>query len=291
VLAHFTSFLGSVCITLFFYVFPSGHFVPRWTRFVLVPAIAYWGFTDLFPLAPFNPFFRFPLLDDTAFLGVVGSMVIIQIYRYRHVSTPVQRQQTKWVVSGVSIGVGGFLLLTSLGHFFPSLLPVGGLANLIANVLGIGLMLLLPLSIGLAVLRSRLWEIDTIINRTLVYGTLTTTFALLYLGLVFMSQSLLRGMLNQDSPLTIVASTLVIAALFQPLRKRIQAIIDRRFYRRKYDAQKMLDAFSATLRNEVDLDQLSEALVAVLQDTMQPSHVSLWLRKPQQEGRYQAWVS
>jgi hypothetical protein len=280
-LAHFISFLGTVCIVLFFYVFPSGHFIPRWTRFALVPSLAYLGFTEFFPFAPFNPFFRFPVLNAVTFLGVVGGLVIIQLYRYRRVSTPVQRQQTKWVVYGVSIGLGGYLLLISFGHFFPSLLPVGSLANLIANAVGTGLMLLLPLSVGLAVVRSRLWEIDTIINRTLVYGTLTATLALLYLGLVFASQFLLRGMINQDSPLAIVASTLVIAALFQPLRRGIQAIIDRRFYRRKYDAARTLAAFSATLRSEVDLHELSEQIQAVVQQTMQPAHISLWLHRPE----------
>src|SRR2546421_8681087 len=124
------------------------------------------------------------------------------------------------------MGVGGFLLLISFGRFFPSLFPVGSLANLIATAAGIGLMLLLPLSIGFAVLRSRLWEIDAIINRTLVYVSLTAILALLYFGFVFASQFLLRGLINQDSPFAIVASTLVIAALFQPLRRRIQAIID-----------------------------------------------------------------
>src|SRR5260221_3718327 len=171
--AHFISFLGSVCIILFFYVFPGGHFVPRWTGWVLVPLLAYWGFTEFFPVAPFNPFFPFPVLHVVTVLGVVGSTVCLQVYRYQRVSTPTQRQQTKWVVYGVTMGVGGFLLLISFGRFYPSLFPVGWLANLIATAAGIGLMLLLPLSIGFAVLRSRLWEITNIINRTLAYGSLT----------------------------------------------------------------------------------------------------------------------
>ena len=285
-LAHVISFLGSVCIILFFYVFPSGHFVPRWTRFVLVPTFVYWGFDAFFPLAPFNPFFRFPVLNLVTFLGLVGGMLLVQVYRYRRVSTPTQRQQTKWVVYGVTLGVGGFLLLISLGDFF-ALFPVGSLANLIANAAGIGLMLLLPLSIGFAVLRSRLWDIDVIINLTLVYGTLTATLALLYVGLVIALQFLLRGLISQTSDIAIVASTLVIAALFQPLRHRIQQVIDRRFYRRKYDAARTLAAFSATLRNEVDLERLREELVAVVEETMQPSHVSLWLRPPQQDRELQ----
>jgi hypothetical protein len=284
-LAHVISFLGDICIVLFFYVFPTGHFVPRWTRFVLVPTIAYWGFIEFFPLAPFNPFFRFPVLNSVVFLGVVGSMVVVQVYRYRRVSTSVQRQQTKWVVFGVSMSVGGFLVLYSLARFFPSLFPGGSLANVIATLAVYGLLLLLPLSIGFAILHSRLWDIDIIINRTLVFGMLTVILALVYVGLVIGLQALLRGIISQDSSVAIVISTLAIAALFQPLRARIQKIIDRRFYRSKYDAAKTMAAFSATLRQQVDLDQLREHLLAVVQETMQPAHVSLWLRPPEHGGK------
>jgi hypothetical protein len=291
-LAQVISFLGSVCIVVFFYVFPSGHFVPRWIRFVLVPTLVYWGFSAFFPLAPFNPFFRLPVLDRVTFLGVVGSMLVVQEYRYRRVSTPTQRQQTKWVVYGVSMGVGGFLHLVSFGRFFPSLFSVGSLANLIADAVGIGLMLLLPLSIGFAVWRSRLWDIDVLINRTLVYGSLSGMLALVYVGLIIGLQALLRGIIGQDSSVAIVLSTLAIWALFQPLRRRIQRIIDRRFYRSRYDAAKTVAAFSATLRQEVDLNTLSDQLLAVVQETMQPAHVSLWLRPPQRTDNQRAvWKS
>jgi hypothetical protein len=148
----------------------------------------------------------------------------------------------------------------------------------------------MPLSIGFSILRYRLYDIDVLINRTLVYGSLTVLLALLYFGLIFALQALFQGMFHQNNAVAIVISTLVIAALFQPLRRRIQAIIDRRFYRRKYEAAKIVEAFSATLRSEVDLGQLREQLLNVVQETMQPAHVSLWLRKPQQVEKHNPWV-
>ncbi len=145
----------------------------------------------------------------------------------------------------------------------------------------------IPVSAGIAMLRYRLYDIDVLIRRTLVYSTLTVILALLYTGLVFVIGIPLRDFLGQQqNPLVIVASTLAIAALFQPLRHRIQAIIDRRFYRRKYDAVRTLEAFSATLRNEVDLATLSKHLVAVVEETMQPTYILLWLRKPEQERKH-----
>jgi hypothetical protein len=147
------------------------------------------------------------------------------------------------------------------------------------------LFLLLPFTIGIAILRYRLYDIDVVINRSLVYGSLSVLLALIYFGLVIGLGSIVRlftGQISQ-SPVVIVASTLAIFVLFQPLRHRIQRIIDRRFYRSKYDAAKIIANFSSTLRDEVDLNTLSEHLVTVVQETMQPTHVSLWLRKPDRE--------
>jgi hypothetical protein len=138
----------------------------------------------------------------------------------------------------------------------------------------------IPIAIGIAILRYRLYDIDLLINRTLVYGSLTLMLALLYFGGVTATQVVFRALSGQEEQpqLAIVVSTLVIAALFNPLRHRIQSLIDRRFYRRKYDARKTLEDFSAQLRNETDLNALSEDLVGVVRETMQPAHVSLYLR-------------
>jgi hypothetical protein len=138
----------------------------------------------------------------------------------------------------------------------------------------------LPVATGIAVLRYRLYDIDIIINRTLVYGLLTAILAGIYFGGVTASQSLLRILTGQERlpQLAVVASTLVIAALFNPLRRRIQSFIDRSFYRSKYDAAKTLEVFSKKLRDETDLQALSDDLVGVVRETMQPAHVSLWLR-------------
>jgi hypothetical protein len=141
-------------------------------------------------------------------------------------------------------------------------------------------MLAFPVSIGIAVLRSRLFEIDVIINRTLVYGTLTAMLVLLYFGGVTSTQALVSALTGQRElpQLAVVVSTLAIAALFNPLRRRVQAFIDRRFYRRKYDAARTLETFTGRLRDETELDTLSEDLLGVVRETIQPAHISLWLR-------------
>ena len=282
---QFVGFLGSICIALFFYLFPNGQFVPRWMRWLSIGVIVYWGAKNFFPLSPLNPFTRFPMLDTLTFVGFVGTMVVGQIYRYRRVSSLLQRQQTKWIVFSMSVAVGCYVGLNVLYGVF-SLPPRGPFADLIIFTAIYFLMLLIPLSIGFAILRSRLWDIDILINRTLVYGALTGTLVLLYVGLVIGLQALLRGIISQDNSVAIVISTLAIYVLFQPLRHRIQRIIDRRFYRSKYDAAKIIANFGSTLRDEVDLNTLREHLVAVVQETMQPAHVSLWLRKPEQGRKH-----
>ena len=274
---QFVAFLGDISLFLFFYLFPTGRFVPRWTRWLWVAVIMLWAANVFFPSPPFisSLFFTIPLLC------FICSALVTQVYRYRHVSSAGQRQQTKWVVFGISIGLGGFLVLDIFSQFFSSFVQ-NPFALLVTDTAFSLVFLLIPLSIGFAMLRYRLWDVDVLINKALVYGLLTGTLVAVYAGCIVGLEALLRGLFHQTSEIAIVVSTLIIAALFQPLRKRIQAGIDRRFYRRKYDAARTLAAFSATLRNEVDLSQLSEQLVAVVQETMQPAHISLWLRTPEQ---------
>jgi hypothetical protein len=272
--------VGNVCSVLFFFLFPGGRFAPRWTRWLAVAFIAFDLSTTLGPRPFAGLYSRSPALETVSylvFLGIVVSLVWSQVYRYRRVSSPAQRQQTKWVVFGTTLGVAGT---------FPLQLPVdlslvGGDTPLTLLFLKVGFALsfmLIPLSIGVAVLRSHLFDIDVLINRTLVYGSLTATLVALYFGGIVLLQRLFVVLTGERYTLAVVASTLVIAALFNPLRRRIQTFIDRRFYRRKYDARKTLEAFSTTLRDETDLEALNSELVGVVRETMQPTHLSLWLR-------------
>jgi hypothetical protein len=269
--------VGYMTWMLFFYLFPSGRFVPRWTRWL---ALCWVLFSGSWIFTPFGPPSWPPLLFNGAILVLWGSFPVAQVYRYARVSDATQRQQTKWVVFGVAVAVVGVLTTIFTVGAAVDLPPQEVGPKMLSMLLMDAFALLIPLSIGVAVLRSRLYDIDLVINRTLVYGSLTVMLALVYFGGVAATEALVRTLTRQQQQpqLAIVVSTLVIAALFNPLRRRIQAFIDRRFYRRKYDAAKTLEAFSAKLRNETDLNVLSEDLVGVVRETMQPAHVSLCLR-------------
>jgi hypothetical protein len=202
------------------------------------------------------------------------------VLRYRR-SKGDERQQIKWIAFAASLVALVYLIAMVASFIHPSeaWTTVGSVWWL--NLLTIAALLsfvTIPIAVGFAVLKYRLYEIDLIINRTLVYGSLTVTLVALYFGGIVVLQRLFVLLTGQQSTLAVVASTLLIAALFTPLRRRIQGFIDRRFYRRKYDARKTLEAFSARLRDETDLQAVSDDLVGVVRETMQPAHVSIWLR-------------
>ena len=274
------SFFGGVTFGTFLYLFPNGRFVPRWTRWLVIGWVIQAGAQYFFPDSWLNNSW----LIGVIFVGLLLSLLVAQVYRYRKVSNQLERQQTKWVVYGMSIAVIGLVLIDVLYWNNPlSLFHPGPLSDLIVDTVQQLAILLIPLSIAFSILHSRLWDIDVIIRRTLVYGSLTILLAILYFGLIFVMQILLQGIVHQSNSIAIVISTLLIYALFWPLRRNIQNFIDSRFYRRKYDAAKIVEAFSATLRNEVDMETLREQLVSVVQETMQPAHVSLWLRTTKQQ--------
>jgi hypothetical protein len=267
-------YVSQVCFGVFFYLFPDGRFVPRWTRWLAVAAAAFFVPDIFFPDS------ALAVRSDPVFFVFIISLVVAQVYRYRRVSTPEQRQQTKWVVFGFAAALVGFTAVILMTAFVPAIRDIGPLGVMAFSTLIYGFLLLIPLSIGVAILRSRLYDIDLVINRTLVYGSLTATLVLVYAGSVVLLQYLLRALTGQGSTLAVVASTLAIAALFNPLRRGVQGLIDRRFYRKKYDARKTLESFSAKLRDETDLEALSGELVNAVRDTVQPERASLWLRPP-----------
>ena len=221
-----------------------------------------------------------PVQASVLALGLVAAASVVV---GRRGATGIERQQIKWLLYAGAIWFGGNALRTLV------LSPIVGawwgvwVGYLLVGVGGLGG----PIAIGIAILRYRLYEIDTLINRTLVYGALTAMLALVYFGGVATTEAIFRALTGQQQQpqLAIVVSTLVIAALFSPLRRRIQSFIERRFYRRKYDARKTLESFSTKLRDETDLDALCDDLTSVVRETMQPAHVSLWLRPDTASGR------
>jgi hypothetical protein len=191
-----------------------------------------------------------------------------QVYRYRNVSTASERQQTKWFLLGFGVII----------MFIPVSFISGNQGGFVDDIATVALYTPLPISLAFAILRYHLWDIDVIIRRTLVYGGLTATLALIYFGGVILLQGILSAITGESrSEIVTVVTTLLIAALFTPLRKRIQGDIDRRFYRRKYNAEQALASFSALARQETDLDELRRQVEHVVEQTIQPIQVSLWL--------------
>jgi len=291
----------TVAMTFLLLLFPNGRLPsPRWRPVAWLAALGLGGLAlsyalDAGTLGDFpqvvNPYgIDSPIVgvvESASSFALVGSMVasaISVIVRARHAGR-VERQQIKWLAYGGAVVVGTTLLSILISIW-----------SVTVSIAVINLALLtLPVFTGIAIVRYRLYEIDLIINRTLVYGVLTGTLALLYFGGVAAIQAIFRILTGheQQPQLAVVVSTLVIAALFNPLRRRIQGFIDRRFYRSKYDARRTLEAFSAKLRDETNLDALSGELVGVVRETMRPAHVSLWLRPdpPPSGSEAQEWIA
>ena len=212
----------------------------------------------------------FPNMVALIYLGL---MVLLILWGYRKLYGPEDRKKARWLVYGASIsGIGGLIL-----WILPPILL--GKHIISANTLGL-LTLPFPITLAIAVLRHQLFDIGVLINRTLVYGLLTGSLAIIYFSSVVLLQSLFQVLTGESSQVAIVASTLGIASLFSPLQRRVQTFIDRRFYRNKYDAEKTLTSFSKTLREEVDLETLQSRLAAVIRETIHPEYLSIWLREP-----------
>src|SRR5215204_1118917 len=289
--------LGGSLIPFVFLFFPDGRLPsPRWRPLawlVLVNAalaVAPYAFAPG-PLEDFPP--ASPVINPVGVEGSAGvldlsakvsvfllipiavGLILAFFVRFRRAREE-ERQQIKWVAYAVAL----FTAVIFVVSVWPSLdtSPLG-------NVLFLAAFLAIPSAMALAILKYRLYDIDVVINRTLVYGVLTVTLALVYFGSVALLQGVLGALTGQDSQLAIVAYTLAIAALFGPLRRRVQDFVDRRFYRKKYDAARTLEVFGKRLRDEVDLENLAGELVAVVEQTIQPAHVSLWLREPDRGAR------
>jgi hypothetical protein len=289
------SLLVFVPLSLLLLLFPDGRLPsPRWRPVAWGVVLGSAGGVLGNALKP-GPLLDFPQIANPFgvdspvvwLVGVAGSIVaagsmvasaVSLIVRLRRVGRE-QRQQIKWLAYGGAIMVGG---VCGGVLVIPWNVPVS-IVIMSVSLLG------LPVFTGIAIVRYHLYDIDILINRTLVYATLTATLTLVYFGGVAGLQELLSPVMGEGNRLAVVASTLLIAALFNPLRRRIQTFIDRRFYRKKYDARKTLEGFSARLRDETDLKALNDELVNVVRETMQPAYVSLWLRPdPASEGEQPA---
>lgn len=275
------SSVGFLAFASLIYVFPDGKFVPAWSKWLMLIFV-------VFILYQSYVYFNDPEKADSIFETMIPILyltlgVISQVYRYMRVSGPVERQQTKWALAAFILFISsGILFLIFFPNSTDMQRPPTGL-DLVGffvfyAVLSMATIIFL-IAFGFAIFRYRLYDIDIIIRRTLVYAGLTVTLVLVYFGSVVLLQRLFTALGGQQSPVAIVISTLVIAALFNPLRGRIQNAIDRRFYRNKYNAEKTLEAYAMSARNQADLETMTADLVQVVQVSMQPEKIDLWLKE------------
>jgi hypothetical protein len=285
-LVHAVQAFGLESSLLLLYVSPDGQYRPRWTRALAVLWTLWTVASVIAPSAPFDflqgrPHVVTPRVFALPWLLIClvwyGSGLLAQFVRYRHNSLPQQRQQTKWVLIGWTAVIGVYAALVFPRVAFPALSAPGSV-DLLYRGLGVpsfeAALLLAPIPITISMLRYRLWDVDVVINRALVYGLVTLALGLVYVFSIVVLEAIFRGATGQDSPLAIVLSTLACAWLFQPVHRRIQRGVDRRFYRRKYNAARLIEEFGSGVRNEVELSALLNDLIAVVQQSTQPAHIS-----------------
>jgi hypothetical protein len=274
--------LGGVALALvvaFVLLFPDGRFVPPWTGWLASLGGVFFISLNAIPGPSGQSSAWVSVLGTTVPAGLLVGTVGVQVYRYRRISTWTERRQTKWVLFGLAVAILGFVSLWPLQN------GNGSLSNNLANITGTEIVLsAIPISIAIAMLRSRLWDVDRVISRALAFAMLSAVLAGIYLGSVIGLQAIFRAITGRQSYLAIAISTLVIAALFNPLHHRVQDVIARTFYRKRYDAAKVLAAFGATCRDETDLERLRDDMVRVVEETVQPARVSLWLRETPRAG-------
>lgn len=304
-MAAYLDNIANVIVWWSLLIFPAAYFPngrlpsPRWRLFPRAVGVAL--VLNLI-LGIFNPEIASPLFPDfhnplavpiIQRFTIVPDLVLIiasviaplsVVVRFRK-ARGIERQQIKWPLFSALVGVIGLGSILIFGFAFGSGLEdlEGSVFAQVLIVLEVAYVLSFPITIGIAILRYRLYDIDIIIRKTIQYTLVSGILVLTYFGVVTQLEAVLRAVTGQESPLAVVISTLTIAALFNPLRRRVQSFIDRRFYRQKYDAERVLKAFSSTLREEVDLDQLRNSIVGVVEETMQPEQVSLWLK--QRDGK------
>lgn len=285
----FVRILSPLCIFLFLFVFPDGRVTPgaAWIPLVLsVGLVLSWVVA---PGSPFNIYnlATWPFSISVLMLGLaIGLMA--QVYRYFRISTPIQKQQSKWIVIGTLLAIPAFLI-TYLPFGMLAVLREPGLPRLLHTLLAepfyqIAFTLSMIAAV-IAILRYRLWDIDIIIRRTVTYATVGIVLAAVYFAAVILLQQIFASVSWQRSEIITVLSTLAIAALFVPLRNRVQAAVDRHFNRRHYDARQVMNDFAVTVRDETDLERLTARLMEVVQETMQPRSLSIWLSRENRKNR------
>lgn len=274
---NLVGFLGAMLFVLFMLKFPDGRYVPRFT--VWMPRLFILWFISWFFWPQYGPN---ELSNTTVNLLVAAWMMAAlaaQVYRYMRVSNPEERQQIKWVAYSLMVVLGLELLSTVASAAAPEWEPfkLTPTAEFLLEIFANLIWLMFPLGIGIAILRYRLWEIDRLINKTLVYTVLTLILGSIYIVSVLGLQNLFTSLSGESSDVALVISTLGVAALFNPVRGQVQKGIDRRFYRERYDAGRILAKYGETVRSEVELERLGEQLIEVVEQTLQPETVSLWL--------------